>query len=73
MLGVTTPRYAELSRHNHPNALEDYARLEYPHEEARAVLEQALAAGRSPSVPAARSGGWLRRLLGRAGGTPAKA
>ena len=47
MFGMPTTRIAELSRPDYARDLAEYARLEYPSEDARTVLLQALAAERA--------------------------
>ncbi len=49
MFGIPNARIAELSRPDYTPDLAEFARLEYPREEPRAVVAQALAAVGPPA------------------------
>jgi hypothetical protein len=57
MFAIPIARIAELSRPDYARETAEYARLEYPHEDARTVILQAIAAAEDRPAPSRR---WFR-------------
>jgi hypothetical protein len=63
MFGLPSTRIAEMSRPDYAREVAEYTRLEYPHEDARAVIAQALAAV-ARETPKPRRHFWVFRSGG---------
>ena len=73
MFGIPATRIAELSRPEYSQELAEYARLEFPHEDARSVLGQALAADRAAKALVRKRFRLFRRPARRPEPVPANA
>jgi len=60
MFGIPSARIAEMSRPDYAREVADYTRLEYPQEDARSVILQAIAAAQDHPTPPRRHF-WLFR------------